>query len=149
MKEDKPKSIRTLGIALAIISTLGVLGNIGSLFMLDHVNEVVSNAEIPYYPQALSYARPVAILTIVLASVMLVAGVYIVHYKNWARVLIQVVAVVYLLFFWYQSIFILPYNPFDKGEFGMEQLIGALIISVLIVLLIRYLNKEKIKNHFA
>jgi hypothetical protein len=149
MIENKPKSIKTIGIALAIISTLGVISNIGSLFMLDHVKEVISDAEIPYYPQALAYAKPVAIIASVLASVMLIAGVYILQYKNWARVLTQVVSVLYLLFFWYQSIFILPYNPFDKGEFGIEQLIGALMMSALIVLLIRYLNKERIKNHFA
>lgn len=150
MKEDKPKSIRTIGIVLAVVSVLIVLSNIGGLFMVDHLTEGGSNTEeIPYYARTLVYAKPVAIISSALALGFLVAGIFITRYKNWARVLAQIVAVFYLIYFCYQSVFIAPYNPFDKGEFGVEQLVGMLIWSVPVVFLIVYLNKEKIKNHFA
>ena len=150
MKENKPKSISTIGIVLAVLSVLVVVSNIWGLLMFENIIEGGNNIEeIPYYAQSFAYVKPIAIISSSLASGLLIAGIFITRYKNWARVLAQIVATVYLLFFWYLSVFIAPYNPFDKGEFGIEQLIGMLVWSVSVVFLIMYLNKEKIKNHFA
>jgi hypothetical protein len=150
MKENTPRSIRTIGIVLAVVSILVVLSNIGGFFMIDYLTEGRTNTEeIPYYAQSVDYAKPIAMVSSALALGFLVAGIFITRYKNWARVLAQIVAVFYLLLFWYQSVFIAPYNPFDKGEFGVEQLIGMLIWSVPVAFLIVYLNREEIKNHFA
>lgn len=150
MKEAKPKSIRTIGIVLAVVSIMVVLSNIGGLFMIDHLTEGgTKTEEVSYYDQSVVYAKPIALISSALALGFLVAGIFITRYKDWARVLSQIVAVLYLILLWYISVFIAPYNLFDKGEFGVEQLIGMLIWSVPVVFLIGYLNKEKIKNHFV
>jgi len=150
MKENKPKSIRIIGIVLAVLSVLAVVSNLLGLLMFENITEGGNSTEdIPYYAQSLAYIKPIAIISAVLASGLLIAGIFITRYKNWARLLAQIVATVYLLFFWYLSIFIAPFNSFDKGEFGIEQLIGMLVWTVPVVFLIMYLNRENIKNHFA
>ncbi len=148
---EKLKSIRTVGIVLIVISSLTIIsGLIGLFYLGDFIAEGAREfEEVPYEREKLSYAKPFAMVSVTLGLGFLVAGVFIMSYKNWARILAQAFAVLYLINFWYQAIFIAPNNPFDKGELGIEQIIGALVWSVPIILLIRYLNKEKVKNNFA
>lgn len=150
MKEGKPKSIRTIGIVIAVISALTILSNLLGLLL---ANTLLVSAkyieEVPYLNENLTYVKPIALLSTAIFVVAFVAGVFIMRYKNWARKLVQIIVVIYLLFFWYQAVFIAPNNPFDKGEFGFENLIGALVWSVPIILLVTYLNKEKVKSHFV
>ena len=135
---------------MAIASALMVLSSLAGLFMIENLKEAVNDSEeVPFFTQTLAYAKPIALLSIILALGSLVAGIFMTRYKNWSRVLAQVIAALYLLFIWCQSIFIAPNNPFDKGDFGIEQLIGALLWTVPIVLFIRYLNKEKVKIYYA
>ncbi|MCX2742155.1 hypothetical protein [Pontibacter anaerobius] len=148
---DNLKSIRTVGIVLIVVSSLIIISSlIGLFYLVDLIAEGASEfEEVPYESHMLSYAKPVAVVSLALGLGFFVAGIFITLYKNWARVLAQVFAVLYLISLWYQAIFIAPYNPFDKGEFGVEQAFGALLWSFPIVLLIRYLSREKVKNHFA
>lgn len=150
VKEVKPKSIRAIGIVLAVVSVLSIISNVLGLFMIDHLTEGTTFfAEDPYFVQLFSYANLIAVVAIVLGLGFFVTGIFITRYKNWARLSAQGLTVSYLLYFWYLSVFISPDNPFDKGEFGIEQFIGSLIWSIPFILLIRYLNKGKIKCHFG
>ncbi|MCJ8166663.1 hypothetical protein MKJ04_17590 [Pontibacter sp. E15-1] len=149
--KDKQKSIRVVGIVLIVLSSLTIITSlIGLVYVIDFIAEGISKVEdLSYEGQMLSYAKPIAVISVALGLGFLVAGIFIMYYKNWARILAQAFAVLYLINFWYQAVFIAPYNPFDKGEFGLEQLLGALLWSVPILLLIRFLRKEDVKNHFA
>ena len=71
------------------------------------------------------------------------------QYKKRARILVLIFAVPALISIWYQAFFIAPYNPFDRGEFNIDHVVEAVIYSAPIIFLIKYLNREKIKNHFA
>ncbi|MFC5269636.1 hypothetical protein [Adhaeribacter terreus] len=149
MVESKAKTIKIIGIVLIIISTLEILSTISGLFMFDYLIEVEYNIEKShFYDQTVEFVKPIAIISIGFALSFLVIGVFLIRYRNWARVLLQVVATLYLVSVWCQSIFIAPHNFFDNGKLGIDHIIGALIWSVPIILLIRYLKQEKVKNHF-
>ncbi|TPE44728.1 hypothetical protein [Pontibacter mangrovi] len=149
--KNKLKSIRSIGIALIAVSSLTIISSLfGLLYWIDFITEKASNFDqVPYESHMLSFAKPIAVISLTFGLGFLVVGIFITLYKNWARVLAQVLAVLYLINFWYQAIFIAPYNPFDKGEIGIDQVLGALLWSVPFILLIRYLNKDKVKSHFA
>lgn len=150
MKEEKPKAIKTIGIVVAALSALTIISSVLGLTMANHLTEGTYMIEgIPNNEQPLAHVKSMAILSIVISLCFLVAGIFIIRYRNWARVLAQVVAALYLIIFWYLAIFIAPNNPFDKGKFGIEQTIGPLLWSIPVILLIRYLNRENVKNHFV
>ena len=144
-------SIRKVGIILIVISSLSIIsGFLALVYFVDFIAEETSKfEEVPYEREMLSYAKPTAVVSVALSLGFLVAGIFIMFYKNWARILAQTFAVLWLSSLWYHAIFIAPNNPFDRGELGIEQILGAFLWSLPIVLLIRYLNKEKVKNHFA
>ena len=150
MLEDKPKSIKTIGIIVAVISAFSILSNISGLFMFDFLAQSISaTEENPYSTQSLAYIKPLAILSIIISLGFLMAGFFIMQNKKRARILVLIFAVPALISIWYQAFFIAPYNPFDRGELSLEHVIEAVLYSAPIIFLIKYLNKEKIKNHFA
>lgn len=148
---EKLKSIRTVGIVLILLSSLNIITGLVALFyFVDLIAEGASKfEEVPYEKEMLSYVKPIAMASVALGFGFLVAGIFIMFYKAWARILAQAFAMLYLFNLWYQAIFIAPNNPFGKGELGTEHIIGASLWSIPAILLIRYLNKEKVKNHFA
>jgi hypothetical protein len=150
MLEEKPKLIKTIGIIVVVISAFSILSSIFGLFMFDSLAKSVSAAEQnPYSVQSLAYIKPLAILSIIISLGFLMVGLYIMRYNKWARILVLIFAVPALISIWWHAFFIAPYNPFDRGEFDIEHVIGAILYSAPIIFLIKYLNKEKIKNHFA
>lgn len=150
MFAERPKSIKTIGIIVVIISSLSILSNVSGLLMFDSLAESIGTAEEnPYSVQALTYFKPFAILSTIISLGFLLVGYYIMHYNKWAINLILIIAVPALISIWYHAYFIAPYNPFDRGEFDIEDAIGAIIFSAPIIYLIKYLNKENIKKYFA
>jgi len=150
MVEEKPKSIKIIGIIVAVIAAFSILSSVLGLFMFDSLAPSVGTAEEnPYSVQSLAYIKPLAILSIIISLGFLMVGLYIMRYKKQARILALIFAVPALISIWYHTFFIASNNPFDRGEFDIEHVIGAILYSAPIIFLINYLNKEKIKNHFA
>lgn len=150
MKQEKPKSVRTVGIILAVFSAFMILNGVLGFFMIDFLLDSFSDWEaLPENKNLFNYIKPLLILSIIIGLIFLVAGIFIARYKAWARMLAQVIAVLYLLSIWYIAIFLAPYNPFDRGVLSIDSFVGPLFWSIPIILLIRFLNKEKVKILFT
>ncbi|AMM50792.1 hypothetical protein TH61_05820 [Rufibacter sp. DG15C] len=102
-----------------------------------------------YSSQVRAFAPFVATAGIVLSLSLLVAGIFLAKYRNWARTLAIGVSVLYLLYVWGQAIFLAPYNPFDKGEHTFDHFMMALIWSIPFLLLIKFLTSRKVRNSVA
>ena len=87
MLEEKPKSIKAIGIIVAVISAFSILSIFLELSMFDSLAESVGTAEENQYSvQSLTYIKPLAILSIIIGLGFLMAGLYIMRYKKQARI---------------------------------------------------------------
>jgi uncharacterized protein YneF (UPF0154 family) len=136
-----PKSVKTVGLLLAAVSAFVLTGSIMGLFIADCLQERADSiGASPFYRQTLSYGKPIALLFIVLSLGSGLAGVFIARHKNWARVLGQAVALLYLAYLWHQALFV-------AGGAGGHAACTVLA-SLPLLLLVRYLGKEQVRSCF-
>lgn len=136
-----PNSIKSAGTLIATVSALLLAGSVAGFFMVDCLPVRTGDAvESALYHQTLKYGKAVALMFILLSVGSFLAGVFIARNKNWARVLMQYIAVVYLAYIWHQTLFVAS---------GTESSLARGVLgSIPLLLLIRFLNKKQVKGRF-
>jgi hypothetical protein len=130
---------------MALLSGLILMSNVAGLI----VSQTLKISVDEYFNQVKGYTPFVAAAGIVLSLSLVVAGIFLAKYRNWARTLAIGVSVLYLLYVWGQAIFLAPYNPVDKGAHTFDHFMMALIWSIPFLLLIKFLTSRKVKNSVA
>jgi len=154
MEIQKPKSIKTVGFAIAILSGLVIFSNGMSVLiftLLGFNNYDNSEAKdltgIDYVFNNIQYFL---LLLVVLGILFLIGGIQLIKYKNWAKNVLLTLSI--LLIGLLTILLILGiYSTIIDNEVVFALIPIALIwfvFSVPILFLIRYLNKKEIQAHF-
>ena len=156
MREEQQKTIKNIGLAIAIFSGLMIFSNaMGALaFMLinsaSEVDETMNQAAGPMF-FVFSHFMELAFVMLTLGIAFLIGGIYLQKFKMWANRLVSLVAAILFLMFW--GIMILL-SMAVMGQEGMEFFaVGAIVTAIFwtipLVLLLWYLNKRDVKENFA
>ena len=139
MESKKQSSVRTVSIVIMVLSIFKAFSNIGGA-MVDQMIDL----DIPYY-------FLLCLISAFIALNYLFGSYFLFRGKSWARVfLLQISRLIVLLSLLFPifAFFIIPYS--DESFILKIWSITALVIYVTpLFFLIRYLMKDKIKNHFA
>ncbi|MCR9248902.1 MAG: hypothetical protein NXI20_00705 [bacterium] len=156
MEDQKPKSIKTIGIVIIVISVLMIFSNsMGALawYVIGIGGDMVPENAGEFDPLIFLLSNYVVMcLSIVFMGLfLLVGGIYITKYKLWANRLVSIIAGLMFLLIWGLMIAL---SVGLGGQVGMGLLafgaiINALFWSTPVVLLIRFLNRKSIKSHFV
>jgi hypothetical protein len=149
--EQKPKSIKTIGLLICLFAIFLILINgIGVLSWLSIYEELDStetkwNDPISFY---FSYFIEIGLVMMIVGIIYLIGGIFIRKYRLWANQLVSGFSILLILFHLIGLISL-------KQPEGMNDLvISALSIYSLFWLIplglfIWFLNRKKIKKHFA
>lgn len=152
MIEPKPKSIQTVGLIVVIISSFTIVANSGgflvaSLFPLKFksVGQNVNLLAIIF-----AHYRQMCLMMITIGVLYLVSGLYLRKFKLWANRLMTIVSVILILVIWSSmiAVYLAVLKIHEIRLFGLFAIFSAVIWSVPIILLIRFLNKNRIKSFF-
>ncbi|MGS2764625.1 hypothetical protein [Sinomicrobium sp. M5D2P9] len=156
MKEQKPKSIKTIGLLIAVFSGFIIFSNaMGALTWAvmgigeDLNNPNTENAD----PIALlfSHYMELCLIMLLIGVAYLIGGIFIRKYKLWANRMVSILSVLLILVIWGLMIAISVSTGQQDGMeiFRYGAVFSALFWSVPLGLLVWFLNKRKIKKHFA
>lgn len=150
MEEQKPKSVKTIGILIIIFSCFIIFSNFSGMMAW----QIVGNESYPkeFHPMnfiLMNYIK-LCLFMISVGILFLIGGIYLRKYKLWANKLITVLSGLLVLIIW-AVMLLLAISVFTSVEykfFGVLFILNAIIWSTPLVLLIRFLNKSRIKQHF-
>jgi hypothetical protein len=156
MEEQKPKSIKTIGLLVAIFSGFIIFSNgMGALAwsamgMGEDINSQNAESSDPV-SFLFSHYIEMCLIMLFLGTAYLIGGIFIRKYKLWANQMVSGLSVLIILIIWGLMIVIsISTGEQDNLElFSYGALINALVWSTPVALLIWFLNKNKIKKHFA
>lgn len=152
MEDQKPKSITTIGIILIVISSLIIFSNgMGALVSImigfseyNNTNDTINQSPISFL---FSHYLEMCLIMVTLGLLYLVGGIYLRKYKMWANRLVTVIsALIILSIMGFMVASIIEFNAKIYSFFFA--IIGTLICTIPFGLLIRFLNKKAIKQHF-
>ena len=154
MNTQKPKSIKNVGLIIAILSGLVVFSNSMSALMFtllgfnDFENtDATDLTMIDYVFNNISYFL---LLLVVLGVLFFIGGIQLMKYKLWAKKLLltsSIVLITLLTLLLISGI----YAAFDDIEviFALSLIAFIwLVFSIPLLFLIRFLNKNEIRIHF-
>jgi len=156
MEEQKPKSIKTIGLLVAIFSGFIIFSNgMGALAwsaigMGDGFDAEDSDITDPISFLLSNYLE-LCLTMMFIGVAYLIGGIYIRKYKMWANNLVSGLSVLLFLIIWVLMIAMSFKVGLEDGMaiFSIGAIFTAAFWSTPILLLIRFLNREKIKKHFA
>jgi hypothetical protein len=154
MDGEKPKSIKTIGTAIMVLSAFIIFSNgMGALMStLMGLGEASQSGQTFQTPIEFVFAHylEICLFMVAIGTAYLLGGLFIKKYKLWANRFVTVVSGVQVLIVW--TIMLIMGASFAQ-EPGLEILntwtiIVAMTWSVPFGLLIWFLNKKDIVNHF-
>ncbi|MCD8455166.1 hypothetical protein LNJ08_12275 [Tenacibaculum finnmarkense genomovar ulcerans] len=155
MEEQKPKSIKIIGLLVAIFSGFIIFSNgMGAVAwsVLEMGNEL-NNSEIGTEPISFLFSHylEICLIMLLIGIAYLVGGIFIRKYKLWANRIVSVLSILIILIIWgimiTMSLSVGQQNGMEM--FSYSAILNAFFWSTPISLLIWFLNKKKIKKHFA
>ena len=155
MEEQKPKSIKKIGLLVTIFSGFIIFSNGMGAFASSEigVRDEINNIEAETDPISFLFSHYLEMcLTMLLIGVAyLVGGIFIRKYKLWANRMVSGLSILIFLIIWGLMIAIsISVRQQDGMEvFSYVAIFNALFWSTPIGLLIWFLNKKKIKKHFV
>jgi len=155
---NRPASVKQAGLIVTIVGGLMVFSNGSGALMHTMMNADTTFAPPPEGSPTLGLTVDEAFnnyltlcLTMVLVGAMyFVGGVFIRRYKKWANRLVTILTAVLILGIWWMSIGFsssMQLDPVVK-PLSFFPYIVAVVISVPFGLLIRFLNRRTILDHF-
>lgn len=156
MEKQKPKSIKTIGLLVTIFSAFIIFSNgMGALAWSamemgeDMNNQITENSD-PISFLFLHYIE-MCLIMLMIGTAYLIGGIFIRKYKLWANQMVSGLSILIILIIWGLMIAmsILTWQQEGLEVFSYGALINALIWSTPVGLLIWFLNRKKIKKHFA
>ena len=150
--EPKPKSIQTIGILAMIFSCFIILGNsmgflAATLLGFDSAN-IDDNTNLMSI--MFNHYRQLSFMMVVIGLLYLVSGMYVRKYKLWANKLMTILSAIVILIIWGIMIAI-SMTVFKINEiklFAFVPILVAIVFSIPVALLIRFLNERKTKYCF-
>lgn len=154
METQKPKSIRTVGLTIAILSGLVIFSNGMSTLMFTLLGfnnyENIEAKDLTNIDYIFNNIQYFLLLLVVLGILFLIGGVQLIKYKNWAKNLLLVVSIV-LIGLLTILLILGIFSAFADNEvvFALIPIVLIwLVFSIPILFLIRFLNKKEIQSHF-
>tara|TARA_B100000609_G_C17052044_1_gene349546 strand:- start:146 stop:616 length:471 start_codon:yes stop_codon:yes gene_type:complete len=156
MEEQKPKSIKTIGLLVTIFSGFIIFSNgMGALVwsiigMGDDLNKMGTVSTDPISFLFAHYIE-MCLIMLLIGIAYLVGGIFIRKYKLWANIMVSSLSVIIFLIIWGLMIAMsISVGQQDGMEiFSYGAILNAVFWSTPVGLLIWFLNKKKIKKHFA
>jgi len=156
MEEQKPKSIKKIGLLVAIFSGFIIFSNgMGALAwsVLGMGDDLINVETETTDPISYLFAHYVEMCLIMLSIgiAYLVGGIFIRKYKLWANKMISALSILIILIIWGLMIamFISVGQEDGMEIFSYGAIFNAIFWSTPIGFLIWFLNKKKIIKHFA
>lgn len=156
MEEQKPKSIKTIGLVVAIFSGFIIFSNgMGALvWTVIGIGEGINNQNTensdPISFLFFHYVE-MCLIMLLIGIAFLIGGLFIRKYKLWANKLVSTLSIIIIFIIWglmiAMSISIRKEEGMEIFRYGL--IINAFFWSTPLGLLIWFLNKKKIKKHFA
>lgn len=156
MEEQKPKSIRTIGLIISIFSGFIIFSNgMGALAssligFADDQNRQKEISEFNLIEFIFDHYIFLCLIMVIIGVLYLIGGLNIRKYKMWANKLVTYISVLLIVLIWALMI---SMSSMTAGQQEMEifsvgAIANAIFWSTPIGLLIWFLNREKIKKHF-
>ncbi|RNL88098.1 hypothetical protein ED312_09270 [Sinomicrobium pectinilyticum] len=156
MEEQKPKSIKTIGLLVAIFAGFIIFSNaMGALtWAVMGIGEELNNQNTENAGSIswlFSYYIELCLTMLLIGVAFLVGGIFIRKCKLWANQMVSILSVLLILVIWGLMIAIsVSIGQQDGMEiFRYGAIFSALFWSLPLGLLIWFLNKRKIKKHFV
>lgn len=156
MEEQKPKSIKTVGLLVAIFSGFIIFSNgMGAIAwsimgMGEEMNGQPAKSSDPI-SFLFSHYIEMCLIMLTIGTTYLIGGIFIRKYKIWANKLVSGLSALIILIIWGLMISMSVSTREQEGLeiFSYGALFNALVWSTPVGILIWYLNRKKIKKHFA
>lgn len=155
MEEQKPESIRIIGLIIAIFSGFIILSNgMGALaFVVVGVNDGTQAPPNPLEPRSfmLTHYLELCLFMVALGFLYLVGALNIRKYRRWASKLVSAISLFLIIFIWTTmlALFSSVEGTFELKVFRLAAIASAVLWSTPLGLLIWFLNRDKIKKHFV
>lgn len=157
MEEQKPNSVKTIGLIVAFFSGFIIFSNgMGALaFSLiglgNEKSEPLEPSEFNLIEFLFENYIIMCLIMVTVGILYFIGGLNIRKYKLWANRLVTYISLLLIVLIW---ILMIAMSTMTSGQQDLEIFsIGAIMTAVFwstpIGLLIWFLNKEKIKKHFA
>jgi hypothetical protein len=159
MEEQKPKSIRTIGIFVAVLSGLIIFFNSSGalVYTLTGMNSKIagtSNGSLTGTdPMEFMFRHytTLCLITVTVGILLLIGSIYLIKFRIWANRLISIMSIFLILSIWGIMI---AFSFAISRKTGSKLLcifpiFNALLWSTPFGLLIWHLNQEKVKKHFV
>ncbi len=157
MEEQKPKSVKTIGLIVSIFSGLIIFSNgMGALaFTLNGLGENQNGknekSEFNLIEFLFDNYIYMCLLMVTIGLLYLIGGLNIRKYKLWANKLVTCLSLLLIVLIWTLSIamatMVAEHN--ERELFSIGAIIPALLWSIPIGVLIYFLNTKEIKKHFV
>lgn len=155
IEEQKPESIRTVGLIIAIFSGFIILSNgIGAVaYSVIATREGAAEAPGPdnVLTFILAHYVEICLLMVVLGFVYLYAAINLRKYRHWANKLVSAISLFLIIFIWTTLLGVFS-SVEGTDEWRLLQLAAiasAIVWSTPLGLLIWFLSRENIKKHFV
>lgn len=154
MEEQKPKSVRTIGLIVSIFSGFIIFSNgMGALaFSLmgfgDNQSEQKETSEFHFLGFLFENYIYLCLTMVAIGVLYLIGGLSIRKYKLWANKLVTYISVILIVLIWTLMIAMTSEQQ-DLKIFTAVAIMTAVFWSTPIGFLIWFLNKESIKKQFV
>lgn len=160
MNEQKPTSVKIVGIIISIISGFLILSNLmGALFyLIFNFNEgtncqTIENQNIgeSIISYLLGHFIVIYLICIITGIILLIGGLNMIRFKQWTNKLIKFTSGILILLIWIIMLSISQMNGSQENAdlFVIIPILIAFVLSVPFGLLIWFLSRKKIKKHFV
>ena len=156
MEEQKPKSIKTFGLIVAIFSGFIIFSNgMGALAWtaigMGEEMEIQSTENSDPISFLFSHYIEMCLVMLIIGIAFLISGLFVRKYKLWASRMVSILSFIIMLIIWGLMISMSISTGQQEGMevFSYGAIINALFWSTPLGLLIRFLNKKEVKKHFA
>ncbi|MGD9992555.1 MAG: hypothetical protein AB7S69_04580 [Salinivirgaceae bacterium] len=149
--EQKPKSIKSIGNVIIVLSAMIIFGNGMGIFSFTllgfgDTNNVEPSSNTSLLVWIFEHYLGVCMSMIIIGLVYLLGGVFLAKYKLWANKLVTLVSVLLLFIIWVLMIlmFITMSDQIELKTIRIGSIVTVIIWSIPLLILIWYLNKQSI-----
>jgi hypothetical protein len=151
VENQKPKSVKAVGLLITIFSCFIIFSNFSGMLAGKMFEEMIYSDDFNAIDFILKNYTKMCALMIIVGLSFMVGGIYLRKFKLWAKKLLIVLSIMLILIIWSFMILLATnfWSPSFYRIYSLLFIVNAIIWSTPIVLLIRFLNKSQIKEHFA
>lgn len=147
---QKPKSFKAIGIILLSISVVMIFCIAIGLVTIFMISKTEPNANEAFHKFPLFVYRGIIAFIIFITTLFYIYGsVHLIKYKNWARIMIQIVSLISIIEIWGLMMLVNDVIPNKVGLFSVYSITISIIFTLPLIILIWFLNLTKNKIHFA